>query len=106
MMKWMVLVAVALGGCATTAVAGADRVLITSSQEAAQGCRFLGQDTAMAHSMPINVTTKNAITTMKNKAIARGGNLVVSPGPQVTMPGPAATMTGDIYACSPAPEDS
>ncbi len=99
MLKWMVAVAFALGGCATTADVGAERVRITSSQEAAEGCRFLGQETALAHSMPINVTTQNVITTMKNRAVARGGDLVVSAGPQVTMPGPAATMTGDVYAC-------
>jgi hypothetical protein len=89
----------AVAGCATTPVGGADSVTITSSQDAARGCRLLGQASVGASSMPIDITRQNAITKMRNRAVEMGGQLVISTGPQITMPGPAAVMNGDVYAC-------
>lgn len=103
-MKWAMvgLVAWAVAGCATAPVGGADSVIITSSQDAAKGCKLLGQASVGASSMPIDITRRNAITKMRNKAIEMGGALVVSAGPQITMPGPAAVMNGDVYRCPAA----
>lgn len=91
--------AIVVAGCATTASPGSDAVQITSSQDAASGCRALGQVSVTAHSMPVNMTRENAVSKARNRVVELGGNLLVSSGPQVTMPGPVATVNGDAYAC-------
>ena len=100
-MRFWVLIASSsmLVACATDPTAGAESVRVTSSQDAASGCRALGQVSVTAHSMPVNITRENAIARARNQVVALGGNLLVSSGPQVTMPGPVATVNGDAYAC-------
>lgn len=99
MRRIAILIALLLSGCAASAQRGAGDVVISSSQDAVRGCKFLGQATVGASSMPIDITRENAITNMRNRAIEMGGTNVVSAGPQITMPGPAATMNGDVYRC-------
>lgn len=98
-----VVLALALGACVTTPIPGADAVVITSNNEMARECRFLGQENHYVSTMPASLATEDLPERARRSAALKGGNLVVSPGPQVGPQGalgyPMVTMNADVYAC-------
>ena len=98
-MRYLLVVAVCLGGCASPQ-AGAEKVVMTGSIEVVKGCAFIEQasgDQNLIGGAAAGLARGDAINRLKNRAVEVGGTHIVTQSISTGWAG--ANAVGDIYRC-------